>query len=70
MKRILTRTPSQPMTAELAAVIKTMRAAGLYVQQIAAELGINQGRVSEVMLGQKFKNQPPANSDQLPFDFS
>ena len=69
MKRFLKRTPSPHMTPELAAAIKTMRGKGLYVHQIAAELGINQGRVSEVMRGQIFKEQPPANDDQLPFDF-
>lgn len=69
MKRILKRTPAPHMTPELAAAIKTMRANGLYVHQIAAELGINQGRVSEVMKGKIFKDQPPANSGQLPFDF-
>ena len=53
----------------MAAAIKRMRAEGLYVQQIAAELHINQGRVSEVMSGKRFKDQPPANDDQIPFDF-
>jgi predicted transcriptional regulator len=57
------------MTPEMAAAIKRMRAEGLYVQQIAAELHINQGRVSEVMSGKRFKDQPPANDDQIPFDF-
>ncbi len=69
MKRFLKRTPSNPMTPEVAAAIKTMRAKGLYVHQIAAELGINQGRVSEVMSGKTFKGQPPAEDGQLPFDF-
>jgi hypothetical protein len=69
MKRILKRTPSPPMNSDLAAAIKTMRAKGLFVHQIAAELGINQGRVSEVMHGKIFKEQPPANDGQLPFDF-
>jgi len=69
VKRILTRTPSPRMNADIAARIKRMRAEGLYVQQIAAELGINQGRVSEVMSGKRFKDAPPANDDQIPFDF-
>jgi predicted XRE-type DNA-binding protein len=32
----------------------------LYQHQVAALLGLNQGRVSEVMRGHKFPNVPPA----------
>ena len=57
------------LSPEVAAKIKLMRGQGLYVHQVAAELGINQGRVSEVMRGQKYKDTPAANPNQLPFDF-
>jgi predicted transcriptional regulator len=67
MKRTLTRKPSPKMTPEIAAAIKRMREAGLFTHQIAAELGINQGRVSEVITGKRFKDEPP--SVQMPFDF-
>lgn len=69
MKRILRRTPSVRLSPEVAAAIKRMRAEGLYVHQVAAELGLNQGRISEVMRGTKYKDTPLANPDQLPFDF-
>ena len=61
------RVPSPPLTAEMASYIKTMRAAGLYVHQIAQALHINQGRVSEVITGKRFATAPSAV--QLPFDF-
>lgn len=34
---------------------------GLYQHQAAALLGVNQGRISEVMTGKKFPQVPPAN---------
>ena len=45
------RKPSPPITAELKARILTLLSSGLYQHQIAALLGINQGRVSEVKTG-------------------
>ena len=69
MKRILKRTPATPLSPEVAAAIKRMRAEGLYYHQIAAELNINQGRIAEVMKGAKYQETKPANDDQLPFDF-
>ena len=67
MNRMLSRKASPKMTPEIAGAIKRMREAGLYTHQIAAELGINQGRVSEVITGKRYEDEPPAA--QLPFDF-
>jgi predicted XRE-type DNA-binding protein len=53
----------------MAAIIKRMRAEGLYQHQIAAELGVNPGRVNEVLKGKCYPKEPPANDDQIPFDF-
>ena len=53
------RTP--PLTAEVASIIKALLLMGRYHQhQIAALLGINQGRVSEVNTGKRFAHVPPA----------
>ncbi len=44
-----------PLTARVAAEIKRLAASGDLMQhQIAALLGINQGRVSEVLSGKRF----------------
>lgn len=52
---------STPMTSALAAQIKKLASAtGLYQHEIAARLGINQGRVSEVLTGKRFGSVPPA----------
>jgi predicted XRE-type DNA-binding protein len=49
------------MTAALAAEIKKLAATrALKQHQIAAVLGINQGRVSEVLRGKRFADVPPA----------
>jgi len=53
----------------MAAAMKQMRARGLYQHQIAAELGVNPGRVNEVLKGKNFPGTPPADPGQLPFDF-
>lgn len=56
--------PSPTVTAEMAAKIRYLKLKkGLYNHQIAAMLGINQGRVSEVMTGKKFPGVPPAQGD-------
>lgn len=68
-KRLLRRIPSPPVTSEMASYMKRMRAEGLYVHQIAAELGVNPGRVSEVLTGKRFPKEPPSDPDQIPFDF-
>ena len=54
------RTRNQ-LTAQLAAIIKKLaRETNLYQHEIAAKLGINQGRVSEVLNGKRFAEIPPA----------
>lgn len=60
------RKSSKTITAEMAAKIKYLVGViGLFQHQAAAILGINQGRVSEVMNGKRHPNVPP----QLSFDF-
>ena len=54
------RKPSPPVTVELAAEIRRLRAVGLYQHQIAAVLGLNQGRISEVLTGKTHPPEPPA----------
>ena len=52
---------SQPLTAALAARIKKLAQTRTLAQhQIAAQLDINQGRVSEVLTGKRFPWVPPA----------
>jgi predicted XRE-type DNA-binding protein len=59
------KTPS--MTAELAAHAKYLvQEAGLLQHQAAAVLGVNQGRISEVMTGKSWPDIPP--NDQLSLD--
>lgn len=59
--------PSPPITPDMAAQIKKMKASGLFNHQIAAHFGINQGRVSEVMTGKLHPTVPPVNQPELPF---
>lgn len=60
------RKNSKPVTAEMAAKIKYLVGImGLFQHQAAAILGINQGRISEVMNGKRHGDVPP----QLSFDF-
>lgn len=55
------RTPSPPISADLAAHIKFLvQERKLFQHQVAALVGVNQGRISEVMNGHKFPNVPPA----------
>jgi predicted XRE-type DNA-binding protein len=50
-----------PLTADLAAKIKKLAASTrLFQHEIAAELGLNQGRVSEVFTGKRYPEVPPA----------
>ena len=59
-----------PMTAELAAkAITLVKIMGLKQHQAAAVLGLNQGRVSEVMTGKRFAGAKPYPPDQLRLDF-
>jgi len=57
-----------PMTAELASKAKTLIRLGLKQHQAAAVLGVNQGRISEVMTGKRFVGVTPCSTDQLSFD--
>ena len=60
------RKNSNPVTAEMAAKIKYLVGViGLFQHQAAAVLGINQGRISEVMNGKRYGNVSP----QLSLDF-
>jgi transcriptional regulator with XRE-family HTH domain len=60
------RTPSKPVTPELAAYIKALLAKGLYQHQIAGMVGVNQGRISEINTG---KRNPDVLPDQGSFNF-
>lgn len=50
------------MTPAVAAMIKrlALQNPSLFQHQIAALLGVNQGRVSEVLRGKRFRHVPPA----------
>ena len=52
-----------PMTAETYRIIRARLAAGHIQHDIAADLGINQGRVSEVKTGKRGSDSSP----ELPF---
>ncbi|MEN3214170.1 hypothetical protein PUR23_29775 [Methylorubrum populi] len=55
------RRVSEPLTAELAAMIwKLARETDLVQHEIAASLHINQGRVSEVLSGKRFPELRPS----------
>ena len=55
------RVGSPPITPEMADKIRHLkRVDGLYNHQIAALLGINQGRVSEVLSGKRHPEMKPA----------
>ena len=58
---MVTPTPRARLTAELAAQIKKLATTTSFFQhEIAAALGLNQGRVSEVLSGKRFPSVPPA----------
>lgn len=57
----MARKPSPPLTAELASKIKHLLSLGRYHQhQIAALLGVNQGRISEVKRGRRWPDVGPS----------
>ena len=61
-------TPS--MTEELASkAITLVKEFGLKQHQAAAILGLNQGRISEVMTGKRYPSAKPCPPDQLSLDF-
>ncbi len=50
------------LTAEIAAYIKwLLQTTTLFQHEIAAAVGLNQGRVSEVKRGKRFPNVPPSD---------
>jgi plasmid maintenance system antidote protein VapI len=62
--------PTPPMTAELAAKALTLvKVFKLKQHQAAAVLGVNQGRINEVIKGKRFVGVSPWPADQLCFDF-
>lgn len=61
------RKSSPPVTPEIAAEIRRLKATGLFNHQIAAMLEMNQGRVSEVMTGKLHPNVPPAPQSSFGF---
>lgn len=61
------RKSSKPVTPEMAAHIRFLiQSRGLYQHQAAALVGVNQGRVSEVMNGHRHPDVPPAQGS-FPF---
>jgi hypothetical protein len=50
------RRKSPPVTYNMAVMIHQLRGAGLAQHQIAAHFGVNQGRVCEVLKGDRFPN--------------
>ncbi len=55
------------MTEEKAALAKYLvYTKHLYQHEAAAKLGINQGRVCEVVTGKRFANVPLPSADQVP----
>jgi predicted XRE-type DNA-binding protein len=54
------------MTAQRAAFAKLLVLKfGFLQHQAAAKLGVNQGRISEVMTGKIFPDVPPASPDDM-----
>lgn len=61
--------PTPPMSAELAAqALHLVKIMGLKQHQAAAILGLNQGRISEVVTGKRYPGARPCPPDQLSFD--
>ena len=48
------RRKSPPVTREMALLMHRLRGVGLAQHEIAAHLGVNQGRVCEVLKGRRF----------------
>ena len=62
-----TRKPSPPVTASMAAHIKHLVfKQGLYQHQAAALVGVNPGRVNEIIKGRRFPDEPSAQGS-FPF---
>lgn len=57
------------MSADLAAkALHLVKVMGLKQHQAAAILGLNQGRISEVVTGKRYPRAKPCQPDQLPLD--
>lgn len=54
---------SPRLTQEMAARIKRLLAMGISQHHVAAEFGINQGRVSEVNTGRRFAEVKPQEDE-------
>ena len=61
--------PTPPMTVDLASKALTLVKMGLKQHQAAALLGVNEGRISEVVNGKTFPGAKPCDPDQLSLDF-
>jgi predicted XRE-type DNA-binding protein len=62
--------PTPAMSAELASkAITLVKVHGLKQHQAAAILGLNQGRISEVVTGKRYPSAKPLPPDQPFFDF-
>jgi predicted XRE-type DNA-binding protein len=62
-----TRKPSPPVTEAMAAHIRFLvQKQGLYQHQAAALVGVNPGRVNEVIKGHRFPEEPSAQGS-FPF---
>lgn len=57
-----------PMSADLASKALALVRFGYHQHQAAAILGVNQGRISEVVNGKRFPGVKPCDPDQLSFD--
>jgi len=65
----MSKRQSPPMTPWRAAIAKFLvLKLGMYQHQAAAVLGVNQGRISEVITGKRHKAVKSADG-QLPLDF-
>ena len=57
-----------PMTADLASMALALVGLGFKQHQAAAALGVNQGRISEVVTGKRFVGVTACPPDQLSLD--
>ena len=61
--------PTPPMTSDLASkAITLVKIYGLKQHQAAAILGLNQGRISEVLTGKRYPRAKPFPPDQMSLD--
>lgn len=55
----LRRRASRQLDQDDAKLIWTLHQRGLFQHQIAAEMGVNQGRISEILTGKRFAEASP-----------